>query len=60
MEKGKKKILPQRHNRGLRMAELEKNEEKLGENDMYKDIFKEDSSDDDFNPSLEVAQKRQK
>ena len=55
MEKGKKKILPQRHNRGLRMAELEKNEEKLGENDMYKDIFKEDSSDDDFNPSLDAS-----
>lgn len=55
MEKGKKKILPQRHNRGLRMAELEKNEEKLGENDMYKEIFKEDSSDDDFNPSLDAS-----
>lgn len=46
----KKKILPERKNRGLRMAELAKNEEKMNENDMYKGIFKEDSSDDDFNP----------
>lgn len=49
----KKKFLPQRRNRGLRMAELEKNEEKINENDMYQGIFKEESSDDDFNPSLE-------
>ena len=40
--------LPIRKNRGNRMAELEKNEEKMIKDEQY-DIFKEESSDDDFN-----------
>ena len=43
------RFLPERKNRGNRMSELAKDEGKMLEDD--KDgIFKEDSSDDDFNP----------
>ena len=52
MDSRKKKYLPERKNRGNRMAELEKNEEKMMEDDKL-GIFKEDSSDDDFNPNEE-------
>ena len=52
MDSTRKKHLPERKNRGNRMAELEKNEEKMMEDDKY-GIFKEDSSDDDFNPNDE-------
>ena len=52
MDSKRKKHLPERKNRGNRMAELEKNEEKMMEDDKY-GIFKEDSSDDDFNPNDE-------
>ena len=41
--------LPERKNRGNRMSELAKDEGKMLEDDKY-GIFKEDSSDDDFNP----------
>ena len=41
--------LPVRKNRGNRMSELAKDEGKMLEDDKY-GIFKEDSSDDDFNP----------
>ena len=53
MDSAKRKILPQRYNRGLRMAELEKNEAKLNENEQYNEIFKEDSSDDEFDPAVQ-------
>jgi len=43
MDSRKKKNLPERKNRGNRMAELEKNEEKMMEDDKL-GIFKEDSS----------------
>ena len=35
------------------MAELEKNEAKLNENEQYNEIFKEDSSDDEFDPAVQ-------
>ena len=53
MDSAKRKILPHRYNRGLRMAELEKNEAKLNENEQYNEIFKEDSSDDEFDPAVQ-------
>ena len=43
------RFLPERKNRGNRMSELAKDEGKMLEDDKY-GIFKEDSSDDDFNP----------
>ena len=43
------RYLPERKNRGNRMSELAKDEGKMLEDDKY-GIFKEDSSDDDFNP----------
>ena len=42
-------FLPERKNRGNRMSKLVKHEGKMLEDDKY-GIFKEDSSDDDFNP----------
>ena len=48
MEVQSSKRLPVRKNRGNRMAELEKNEEKMIKDEQF-DIFKEESSDDDFN-----------
>ncbi len=44
-----RRFLPERKNRGNRMSELAKDEGKMIEDDKY-GIFKEDSSDDDFNP----------
>ena len=44
-----RRFLPERKNRGNRMSELAKDEGKMLEDDKY-GIFKEDSSDDDFNP----------
>ena len=43
------RFLPARKNRGNRMSELAKDETKMIEDDK-EGIFKEDSSDDDFNP----------
>ena len=43
------RFLPERKNRGSRMAELAKDEGKMLEDEKY-EIFKEDSNDDDFNP----------
>ena len=43
------RFLPERKNRGNRMSELAKDEGKMLDDDKY-GIFKEDSSDDDFNP----------
>ena len=45
-----RRFLPERKNRGNRMSELAKDEGKMLEDDKY-GIFKEDSSDDDFNPN---------
>ena len=48
MEAKPSKRLSVRKNRGNRMAELEKNEEKMIKDEQL-DIFKEESSDEDFN-----------
>ena len=45
-----KKHLPERRNRGNRMSELAKDEAKILDDEKYGEIFKEESSDDDFNP----------
>ena len=44
------RFLPERKNRGNRMLELAKDEGKILDDDKYGNMFKEDSSDDDFNP----------